>query len=81
MNEQLKNLLLEGKVNLSFEKADGSMREMNATINTDFIPEHAWSDGAQRNDRSSDEVQVVWDLDKEDWRSFRWDRLKTFQSA
>lgn len=78
MNRQeLKERLGVGVVKIAFEKADGTLREMNATLDPQVLPEPVASDEEiNRNRAPNEEVQVVWDVDANGWRSFRWDRLK-----
>ena len=78
MNRQeLKERLGVGVVKIAFEKADGTLREMNATLDPQVLPEPVASDDEiNRNRAPTEEVQVVWDIDANGWRSFRWDRLK-----
>jgi hypothetical protein len=80
MNKQdLKERLSVGVVKICFEKADGTLREMNATLDPQVLPEPVASDEEiNRNRAPNEEVQVVWDIDAQGWRSFRWDRLKEF---
>lgn len=86
--QYLIDVLSKGIVNLEFTKADGSLRKMNATLDTKYI------DGArvlqevvleknaltefqayQKNQR----VLSVFDTDVGAWRSFRIDRLKAWK--
>lgn len=78
MNKQeLKERLGVGVVKIAFEKADGTLREMNATLDPQVLPTPVASDEEiNRNRAPNEEVQVVWDIDAQGWRSFRWDRLK-----
>jgi hypothetical protein len=64
--------LRSGPVTLKFTKADGSVREMNCTLNEGVLP--ARSDTARTKAENPD-VQSVWDIDASDWRAFRWDSL------
>lgn len=70
--------LKEGRVNISFLKANNETRIMEATINPDLIPETERQDeddeSTSKGPKNPD-VQVVWDIDKGAWRSFKWDRL------
>jgi len=52
-------------VSLKFEKKDGTIREMKCTLKEDVIPKVEESDRKQSN-----KTMVVYDLDKEGWRSF-----------
>ena len=72
------HLILEGLQNGSvlvvFTKADGSTREMHATLCKSLIPE----DKHPKEENSSvvsSENQRVFDLKLKEWRSFRWDRV------
>lgn len=77
-NHQLvKELLDSGKgLRITFEKSDGSTRQMFCTTATTLIPEEKAPKGT--GTFSSDETQRVFDLDKQEWRSFRWSSLKSY---
>jgi hypothetical protein len=70
----LKSLLKEGIVQIVFEKADGTLREMNCTLAESVIP----SEKAPKNSgkAKNDNVLAVFDVDKSEWRSFRYDSVK-----
>lgn len=74
MNEQeiekLKAELVKGLVVVRFQKADGTMREMQATLVPYVLPP---TKGTGR--KQSKDVQVVYDLEAEEWRSFRYDSV------
>lgn len=70
---EVRALLAEGPVKFNFTKADGTLREMNGTTKMEMIPAEEHPTGEGRT--STDEVQTVFDLDKNAWRSFRWDRF------
>ena len=73
----MKGLLNEGNVRVVFTKADGTDREMLCTLKADSIPQsvEAKEKGTRR---TSEEAQAVFDVDKQAWRSFRWDSIKEF---
>ena len=73
--QQIRDLLNEGVVRLLFEKADGSPREMHATLNSNWI---RWEPSAKDNKLKppSDTSLAIWDTEKDAWRAFRWDRLR-----
>lgn len=82
MNEEQKNvlkkLLSENIMQVEFEKADGSLRKMKCTLNEKFLPAPVASDEeVNRNRKPNEEVQVVWDVESNGWRSFRYDRIKS----
>lgn len=65
--------LLLGPVDLTFTKKDGTIREMKATLKPGVVPE-VNSDGTRK---SSSNVVSVWDLEKNAWRSVRYESIKT----
>jgi hypothetical protein len=67
----LANLLNEYVVEVTFTKKDGTERVMNCTLMEDYLPETTGVGRAANFDAVS-----VYDVDKEDWRSFRWDSIK-----
>lgn len=80
-------LLHNGEITVTFAKADGALREMRCTLNFNIIPEDrhpklpvvTTDDGVKQSKKTAvkkDETQSVFDLDKNEWRSFRYDRLK-----
>lgn len=60
-------------VTVTFTKTDGTEREMRCTQAHDLIPIDKEPKGTTR--ALSDEVVRVFDLDKQEWRSFRWDSI------
>ena len=75
MNQTLVNQLKLGIVTLNFRKRDGSLRKMRATL----VPELIGIETYSRN-TGPEHIQCVWDIDKDEWRSFRWDCLIDFES-
>ena len=69
--EWLIDNLLESVVEVTFTKKDGTERVMNCTLQEDYLPETTGVGKAASNDALS-----VYDVDKDDWRSFRWDSVK-----
>ena len=75
LKEQLKN----GVVTVVFEKKDGTERTMRATLSDNYVPQVlSVYDGqeAKPAKQLNDNVQAVWDIDSEGWRSFRLDSVK-----
>jgi hypothetical protein len=75
LKEQLKN----GVVTVVFEKKDGTERTMRATLSDNYVPQVLSEyDGqeAKPAKQLNDNVQAVWDIDSEGWRSFRLDSVK-----
>ena len=81
-DEIVKTLRL-GAVNLSFVKVkDGQVREMNATLVEDMIPvDKMPKTDANANTEKNQLAVRVFDLDLNDWRSFRVDSLLTFNAV
>ena len=73
----IKSSLHQGRVTVVFEKADGSHRTMICTLDAELLPKQEVSDDAEpKKDRKPNpEVQVAYDLEKNEWRSFRYDRI------
>ena len=65
------SLLEEQPIEIVFTKKDGTERTMKCTLQEDYLPETVGSEKAK-----NDEVLAVYDLEKEGWRSFRWDSVK-----
>jgi len=64
-------LLENQSVEIIFTKKDGTERTMKCTLMEKYLPETVGSGKAK-----NDEVLAVYDLEKEGWRSFRWDSIK-----
>lgn len=73
--ETLKNLLKTNVMVVTFNKVNGDKRIMNCTLREDVLPEYD-SDSTRKK---SDNVLSVWDVDRGDWRSFRYDSVTSFQ--
>lgn len=74
--------LRENIVRLSFTKVkDGQVRNMRATLDTKFIPEEKMPKTDANANTEKNQIAVrVFDLDLNDWRSFRVDSLLTFET-
>ena len=71
--DQVRNLLSASEATVVFEKLDGEMRTMRCTLIPEFLPETPGQVGKSK-EKSKDAV-AVFDLDKQAWRSFRFDKL------
>lgn len=71
----LRNLLSEGVVGVIFTKKDGTEREMNCTLDFKMIPEDAMPKNSNR--ASPKDSLAVFDVEKGEWRSFRFDAIKS----
>lgn len=72
----IKGLLHDTSINnlrITFTKTDGSARTIRCTLVEDNIPIDQHPKGTGRT--IADATQRVFDLDKQQWRSFRWDSV------
>lgn len=67
---------------VEFTKADGTLREMNCTLQPDKLPpdtpgpiDGIIKENKKRRPLEADSIRV-FDINKQEWRSFRFDRLK-----
>lgn len=74
LRKWLIGLLKERPVELKFEKKDGSIREMNATLKDDLVIKYEKKTDKEK--AINEEVLPVFDIDKQEWRSFKLDSLK-----
>jgi hypothetical protein len=75
----LYSLRNQPKTRITFTKVDGTERTLVCTLRDDLIPASSQDeDRGTEKRKSSPAIQVVWDLESNGWRSFRWDSLKSF---
>jgi len=78
LREDLKN----GVVTVVFEKTDGTERTMRATLSDLYVPQvepamlSEYDGQVPKGRQLNDNVQAVWDIDAQGWRSFRYDSVK-----
>jgi hypothetical protein len=73
----LRGLLRDEKVTIVFTKKDGSERKMLCTLAESKIPSEKSPKNTGKS--QSDEAIAVFDLEKTEWRSFRWDSVKKIE--
>lgn len=81
MNE-LREELKRGIVTIDFIKVDGTRRIMKCTRNQEYIQEHEVV-SEKKTDRTRVETEgllVVFDTEKNDWRSIRVDSINAWES-
>ena len=66
-NLKLKKELQNGIVRFHFQKVDGSIREAWGTLKTNLIP----NINAANNRAQNATIQVYFDTEKKEWRSFK----------
>ena len=67
-------LLEERSIEIVFTKKDGTERTMKCTLQEDYLPEYGVIEIDK--DRCKKDSLAVFDIEKEGWRSFRWDSIK-----
>ena len=67
--------LRERVCNITFEKVDGTMRNMAATLREEFLPEQTDIEELIQKKAPNTNALAVWDTEAKGWRSFRWDKL------
>ena len=72
--EWLLGLLRDSEVTVKFTKKDGSERKMLCTLAENKIPSEKSPTNSGKT--KSDEALAVFDLEKQSWRSFRFDSVK-----
>jgi hypothetical protein len=75
--QEIKDALHNGKAIIGFTKANGEKREMLCTLNADLIPSEPTLENAEPKAKRKEnpDIQAVWDLEKNAWRSFRFDSV------
>ena len=66
--------LHQGKCKILFKKADNTERTMICSLSTSLIGTTP-SDTEKTKKKPNPDVQPVFDLEQNAWRSFRWDSL------
>lgn len=74
--EVIKEKLRNGNCTVVFMKADGTERTMLCTLQECSIPIDARPKGTTT--KQSDDAIAVWDIEKQGWRSFRFDSVQQF---
>lgn len=70
----VKEQLQAGPIRVEFLKSNGEIRDMMATLETGVVPLYERKTDKPRKPANV-EICSVYDLDKKEWRSFRYDRL------
>jgi len=73
MRKWMSSMLKMGPVKVTFTKQDGSLREMNCTLQEGVVVPHEKT--TERVKQENLDVCAVWDIDKSAWRSFRYDSI------
>lgn len=70
----------EAGINIEFLKVNGELRKMLSTLCPDLILENMKSDNYKYEPEEVLQHSAinVFDIDKQEWRSFRWDSVIAF---
>ena len=69
----LQNMLHKGIVDIKFTKKDGTERVMKCTLLEDIVKPYEKKTDKQKV--ANTDILSVWDVEKNDWRSFRYDSI------
>ena len=65
-------------IRVNFEKKDGSKRQMLCTLSGGLIPvDKQPKTSSETSARTIGSALPVYDLEKREWRSFRWDSINS----
>ena len=83
MRDWIKSLLQVSTITVQFTKANGTVRDMQCTLNPEQLPDIVTTgpvdgivtESAKPRKAPDPHSLRVFDVDKQEWRSFRFDRL------
>lgn len=70
-----------GIANFKFEKKDGTIREMNATLNSSQIDSRYHKETNPNPHDANPDLVVCWDVEAKGWRSFNISTLQEYNGA
>lgn len=73
---EYKKVLQENICLVQFRKIDGSIRDMRCTLQESYLPPAATTGTGTR--AVNPNIVTVFDIDKQEWRSFRKDQVTSF---
>tara|TARA_R110000782_G_scaffold13413_2_gene39539 strand:- start:1659 stop:2045 length:387 start_codon:yes stop_codon:yes gene_type:complete len=85
MRDHIRDLAIRNVISVTFVKADGTVREMKCTLNSQYLPPPKLEDASAKQSSTvaesvakeitEDSTMRVFDIHAQAWRSFRFDRL------
>lgn len=75
--DELRDLLVENILQVTFDKVNGDERVMTCTLKRDILPAPAAVKTENDVKKASEASLSVWDVNANGWRSFRMDRIKS----
>jgi len=79
--DELIELLKHQVVDIQFKKKDGTVRKMSCTLMSEMLPEQTDIEEHIQRKAYNPDILSVFDVEKDGWRSFRWDSLLTVNGA
>ena len=87
IRDWIRSLLQRSSITVTFFKADGTVRDMKCTLNWELIPvdkqpkgdvpvENLLKENKKPRKEPDPHSLRVFDIEKQEWRSFRFDRLQ-----
>ena len=73
------NLMKENIIHLKFTKVDGTIREARGTLKADIVV--PYEKKTERVKPENDNIIRYWDVDKNEWRSFKYENFIGFGFA
>ena len=78
--EILKENLSKCFARITFIKSDGTPREMQCTLMSEYLPQQIVEESVRHVPRrENDKVLAVWDIDSKGWRSFNLDSITNIE--
>ncbi len=76
--EELRKLLKEDIVTVTFTKKNGDKRVMLCTLLPNYLP--GGDSGGLSTSVPSDTIVTVWDIEQNAWRSFKFDTITSIET-
>lgn len=75
--DELRKLLKEDIVTVTFTKKNGDTRVMLCTLIPSYLP---GGEGVSSTSVPSDTIVTIWDMEQSAWRSFKFDSIKSIET-